>query len=42
MKLLFINNNFSFTVNIHEVKDVLKETLINSRNNNVTTTGHII
>jgi len=42
MKLLFIDNNFSFTINIHEIKDILKETLINSKNNNVTTTGHFI
>jgi hypothetical protein len=42
MKLLFVDNNFSFTVNIHEVKDILKETLINTKNNNVTTTGYFI
>ena len=42
MKLLFTDNDFSFTINIHEVKDILKETLINSKNNNVTTTGHFI
>jgi hypothetical protein len=42
MKLLFNDNNFSFTMNIHEIRDVLKETLINSKNNNVTTTGHFI
>jgi len=42
MKLLFIDNNFSFTLNIYEIKDILKETLINSKNNNVTTTGHFI
>lgn len=42
MKQLFIDNSFSFTLNIHEIKDVLKETLINSKNNNVTTTGHFI
>jgi hypothetical protein len=42
MKLLFTDPNFSFTVNIHEVKDILKETLINSKSNNVTTTGHFI
>ena len=42
MKLLFTDNDFSFTINIYEVKDILKETLINSKNNNVTTTGHFI
>jgi hypothetical protein len=42
MKLLFTDANFSFTLNIHEIKDILKETLINSKNNNVSTTGHFI
>jgi len=42
MKLLFTNANYSFTINIHEIKDILKETLVNSKNNNVTTTGHFI
>jgi len=42
MKLLFTDADFSFTINIHEVKYILKETLINSKNNNVTTTGHFL
>ena len=42
MKLLFTDANYSFTINIHEIKDILKETLVNSKNNNVTTTGHFI
>jgi hypothetical protein len=42
MKLLFNNTNFSFTVDIHEIKDHLKETLINTKNNDVITTGHFI
>jgi len=42
MKLLFNDASYSFTVNIHEIKDILKETLVNSKNNNVTTTGHFI
>ena len=42
MKLLFTDADFSFTINIHEVKYILKENLINSKNNNVTTTGHFI
>jgi len=42
MKLLFISNDFSFTANIHEIKDILKETLINTKNNNVNTAGNFI
>ena len=42
MKLLFISNDFSFTANIYEIKDILKETLINTKNNNVNTAGHFI
>ena len=42
MKLLFNDASYSFTINIHEIKDILKETLVNSKNNNVTTTGHFI
>lgn len=41
MELISINNNFSFTLTIHELKDVLKETLINTKTNNVTVTGNI-
>jgi len=39
LKLLTIKNNFSFTLNIHEIKNVLKETLIDTKANNVVTTG---
>jgi len=42
LKLLLIKNDFSFTLNVHEIKDVLKETLINSKTNNVTSTGNFI
>lgn len=42
MKLLGISNNFSFTLQIHEIHDVLKETLVNTKTNNVTTTGAFI
>ena len=42
LKLLTVTNNFSFTLNIHEVKDILKETLIDTKTNNVVTTGHFI
>lgn len=42
MKLLSIMNNFSFTLEIHEIHHVLKETLVNSQTNNVTTTGNFI
>jgi hypothetical protein len=41
MELISLNNNFSFTLTIHELKDVLKETLINTKTNNVTVTGNI-
>jgi hypothetical protein len=42
MKLLFNNSNFSFTIDIYEIKDILKETLVNTKNNDVVTTGHFI
>jgi hypothetical protein len=42
LKLLSNTNNFSFTLDIHEVKDVLKETLINTKTNNVNSTGNFI
>ena len=42
LKLLSLNKNFSFTLNIHEVKDILKETLVNTKTNNVITTGNFI
>jgi hypothetical protein len=41
-RLLQISNKFSFTLEIHEVKDVLKETLIDTKTNNVVTTGNFI
>jgi hypothetical protein len=42
LKLLPMSNNFSFTLEIHEVKEVLKETFINTKTNNVNTTGNFI
>lgn len=41
-RLIEVTNDFSFTLNIHEIKDVLKETLINTKTNNVTSTGNFI
>ena len=41
LELISVNNNFNFTLAIHELKDVLKETLINTKTNNVTVTGNI-
>jgi hypothetical protein len=41
MELISLNSNFSFTLTIHELKDILKETLINTKTNNVTVTGNI-
>jgi hypothetical protein len=41
-RLLELNNCFSFTLNIYEVVDVLKETLINTKTNNVYSTGNFI
>lgn len=42
LKLITMTTNFSFTLEIHEVKEVLKETLINTKANNINTTGHFI
>ena len=42
LKLLQISNNFSFTLEMHEVKEVLKETFINTKTNNVNTTGNFV
>ena len=42
MKLLSTNNNYSFTLTIYEIKDILKETLINTKTNNVNTQGYYI
>jgi len=39
LRLLNLFNNFSFTMNIHEIKDILKETLINTKTNSVNSTG---
>jgi hypothetical protein len=41
-KILELNNKFSFTMNIYEINDVLKETLINTKTNNVNSTGNFI
>lgn len=42
LKLITMTTDFSFTLEIHEVKEVLKETLINTKANNINTTGHFI
>lgn len=42
LKLLRVQNNFSFSLNIHEIKNVLKETLIDTKANNVVTTGRMV
>jgi hypothetical protein len=39
LKLLRIQNNFSFSLNIHEIKNILKETLIDTKANTVVKTG---
>jgi hypothetical protein len=41
-KLLRIQNNFSFSLNIYEIKNILKETLIDTKANNVVTNGRIV
>jgi hypothetical protein len=41
-RVLELNNNFSFTLNIYEITEVLKETLINTKTNNVNSTGNIL
>jgi hypothetical protein len=41
LKLLYTSRDFSFTLNIYEVKDVLKETLVNSKTNDVISNGNI-
>ena len=41
-RVLELDNYFSFTLNIHQVVDVLKETLINTKTNNVNSTGNFI
>lgn len=42
MQLLNTTTNFSFTLNINQDFDVLKETLINSKTNNVSSNGNYI
>ena len=42
LQLLNIRNNYSFTLSITEVQTTLKETLVNSKTNEVNTTGHFI
>jgi len=41
-KILQSYNDYSFTMEIHQIQDVLKETLINTKTNNVNSTGHFI
>jgi hypothetical protein len=41
-KILQSYNNYSFTMEIHEIHDILKETLINTKTNNVNSTGNFI
>lgn len=41
-RLIDISNQFSFTLEIHEIIDVLKETLINTKTNNVSSTGNFV
>jgi len=42
LKLFTMTRDWSFTLNIHEIKDVLKETLINTKTNSVNSTGNYI
>ena len=42
LQLLDIRNDYSFTLSITEVQTTLKETLVNSKTNEVSTTGHFI
>lgn len=41
-KILQTVNNYSFTMEIYQIQNVLKETLINTKTNNVNSTGHFI
>jgi hypothetical protein len=41
-RILQSYNNYSFTMEIHEIHDILKETLINTKTNSVNSTGHFI
>jgi hypothetical protein len=41
LRLIETLDDFSFSMNIHELNDVLKETLVNSKKNNVNITGNI-
>ncbi len=40
MKQYFLGRNFSFTIEIKEIRDLLKETLIDTKRDNVITTGY--
>ncbi len=40
-KVLELSNQFSFTLELHEMMDILKETLINTKTNNVNSTGNL-
>lgn len=42
LKIISRPNDFSFTLEMHEVHDILKETLINTKTNNISTTGSFI
>lgn len=42
LKILQTINNYSLTMEIYEIQNVLKETLINTKTNNVNSTGHFI
>jgi hypothetical protein len=42
MKLLTVLIDFSFTLQIHEINYVLKETLVDSKTNSVSSTGNFI
>jgi hypothetical protein len=42
LKLLDIRNDFSFTLNFTEMREVLKETSVNSKTNQVHTEGYVV
>jgi len=42
LKLVDLNQDFSFTMTIHEIQDKLKETLINTKTNSVNSNGNFI
>lgn len=41
LRLIETLDDYSFSMNVHELNDVLKETLVNSKKNNVNITGNI-